>query len=180
MKCPTNITVIKNDDPICEEFTSTTCITHPTAIASLSLPANSTQQLINNSLAASQVNISNRVTTLENNSFTDAQLTINGDYTIQSTDNKKYIYITQAINTPTIFINPTLPDGFECYFFYTPANTSGTAVAIDYSYATPPIFTVPFINGQACNILQPYCSTHIKKRAANFFTATGELTPNDI
>lgn len=179
MKCPNNITVVKNDDPICDEFVSTTCITHPSAIAALSLPANSTQFIINNSLATSQINISNRVTVLENagaGGFVDAELQINGGYTIQSTDNKKYIYITEANNLPIIYINPTLPDGFECYFFYAPEDTNVPPVEIDYSYNTPPIFTVPFINNQPCFALQPFCSTYIKKRANDFYTATGELT----
>lgn len=66
--CPSNTSVVTNNDPIdCEgTYISTLCVTHPTAITALSLPANATQSQINNALVVALINALDRITALEN------------------------------------------------------------------------------------------------------------------
>lgn len=176
--CPKNTSVVTDNTPLeCNEYTSDKCVLHENAISFFSLPANSPQYDINNAITNTFINQNNRINLLEAGGFGSAELTINGNYNIQSTDNKKYIYINSAINNPTISLNSALPDGFECYFVYMPATDEidPEVIDINYNFTTSPYFTVPTMNQQLLYQFFPYGKIQVKKRNANFYFVTGDL-----
>lgn len=181
MNCPENTANIPNNDPLnCDgDLFYDTCIMHAGAYPFLSLPANSTQEQVNNAIVTTLINYGSR---LNNSGFMKENLEIDGTYVLSADDNKKYYNVNSISNTPRIALNASLPDGFECYFLNnTPSLESQSlddVLAIETDYTTPPLFTVPrqvSVFAEIENIVKNYGEIHVKKQSSNLYTVNGDL-----
>lgn len=176
-----NIPQVDNSEIDCPNgILSTNCVVEESALAYLSLPAESTQHEVNEALLTSLISARERILILENQTvegFTNEDLQIDGAYVLSAEDDKKYYYVTSAINNPIIGVVDELPDGFECYFFYQPAPydpeiSSPEELIFATEVATPPLVTAP---SQDKNRLEYYGQAYFKKKNTNFYSVTGDL-----
>lgn len=181
--CNISTTVVPDNTPLeCDQYYSTVCVINPNALAYLGLPSNSTQEDINIAINLALINTNNKIIQLQNEvvSFENADLDIDGTYFLSPTDDKKYITINSAINTPRIALDEALPDGFECYFVHNVPYDSedsnpSTILMITPEFVTAPLFTVPLSFGDQLETVQNYGIIFVKKINSNLYTVTGSL-----
>lgn len=175
--CPKNTNIVVNNtpDPCGGVYGSTDCISTPNAIVYLSIPAESTQTEINTAVTLDLINKNSRIEVLEGNQqiYTDKVIDIDGSYLITVDDNRKFIYINSAVNSPTLTVNPMLPIGFECTFF-----TNGIMdeiINISTQFISNPKVTVPSEELSVLDGVKNWGIVHLKKRNNNLCTFTGDL-----